>query len=147
MSAAAVHPVVVDADALIAQAKAILAAGRSPTADEQQRMRDALYRLGERDRLSHDVLMVVVAEIERRAAERAQNASISNVSAAISARVEHERRRPERWAALSPIQRAAFLMDDGTVLGRAFARFATLIEDDKTAQLAPPGNFEPDGRW
>jgi hypothetical protein len=144
MSAAAVATPLVDADTVIAQARAILTANRGFKADEQQKMRDALYRLGERDRFSHDVLMAVVAEIERRVAERAQNASIATVNAAISARVEHERRRPERWAALSPIQRAGCLMDDGTTIGRLFAKFAALVEDERAAQLAPPQNFEPE---
>lgn len=145
MSVAAVGPmaVVVDGDALIAKAKKILERDRGFTQAEQQECRDGLYRLMERgDRVAHGTLMLICAEIEGRSAERTMNSTIAASTAAINRLVEHQRRRPERWAALSPIQRAAFLMDDGTVLGRAFARFAALIGDETTAQLAPPAIFE-----
>jgi hypothetical protein len=145
VSAAAVVPIIVDGDGLIARAKAILAENRSITAAEQQAFRDGLYHLGQRgDVLAHDMLKLVTEEIDRRAEERTRNAIIATSTSAIAARVERDRGRPQRWAALSPMRRAAFLMDDGTELGKAFARFALLAEDERTAQLAPPRNFEPE---
>lgn len=148
---AAVNPVGVNADEVIAGAKAILAANRGLTAVEQQQMRDALFHLGQRDRLSHDMLAALLAEIDRRAASRSMQMVIDSSVSVITAQVRHDQARPKRWALeLSQIQRAGFLVADelggtGIALARAFLRFANLVEAE-TATRKPPATFEQEER-
>jgi hypothetical protein len=149
MSAAAMNPPV-DAEALIARAKAILAEKRAMTPRELQDARDGLYRLNEgSDRLAFATLTAIYHEVDRAADARLAEYLAARQAEAQAKLDAHAAARPARWAALSRTQRAAYLICDelggtGNPLARAFMRFATMLEDDSTATKVPPQGFEPE---
>jgi hypothetical protein len=140
----------------IARACAILTEDRGfASAAEQQSFRDTMWRLQEAgDRISLATLKATLGEIERRAEDRRNASNAARVAAFHEKEAQHDRERPQRWAALSQMERAAYIVADqverqnrnpslGPVdLGKVLVRFAALAGDPGTADRAVPDLFE-----
>ena len=132
----------------IAAARAILAADGGLSADDTQRFRDALWRYQEAgDRVGLGTLKAILQEIESRSSQRMQAAIADQMSASMKEVAARRAQRSQRWAALPPGTRAAFIVasENGgpyTPLGRSWLRFAALAASETTAQQ-PPDTFEP----
>lgn len=148
MTAAAVATT--EGEQAITRARAILAEDRSITMAEQQWIRDSMWRLSEAgDRITLGTLNAIVAEIDVRGLNRASAAAAALATAESGKRAQHKRERPQRWAALAPMERAGYLMVEfmrmnQLPLGEAFLRFATFANDPGTAERTPPETFEED---
>lgn len=130
----------------ITRARVILADDRGFTGPEQQHFRDVMYRLMEAgDRITEATLRAICSEIDKRSLDRIHAAQAAKMAKVYEERRQHKLQRPQRWAALSPLERAAFLVADKfpVEIGNAVLRLAKLAAED-TAGRTPPETFEPE---
>jgi hypothetical protein len=136
----------VDTAAMISRARAILAGDRPMTGDEEKQAHDDLYRCMEaQEGRALGELRYLYSEVERVGRHRAAEARVAAAQALQRKADEFEERRPERWAALSPMKRAALLLTEelnDSAAARAIARFVEFVEDPKAAERDPPLSFE-----
>ena len=128
--------------------RAVLAARREPTIAESAALVGALNDPAV-NQIEKKLLATLAAELERQANGRVARDTANAVVAGLQAKAQRVRARQERFDALDPMVRAAWLMQNAE-----FLRFAQLCSQD-TRGAHPPQRFEfadssqalfPDGR-
>jgi hypothetical protein len=123
-------------------ARAKLAVGCWESSYDQTKARELMERAGN---LERKVLQAIFAELDTRSANAATEASAGASQAAHEERRQHRLRRPQRWAALSPLERAAYLIAHlkpvAPLVAADLLRFAKLATLDP-ASFDVPSAFE-----
>jgi hypothetical protein len=98
---------------------------------------------GDYNRVLHRIVKELLAAEERRSSAELAQRSYEQLNAAANARADRERNRPAQWKALSPIERALYIVAYQT-RNRDLFRIAELVGDDTTAQPSNmPDSFQP----
>jgi hypothetical protein len=132
--------------AAIRRAKQVLAGVVPFDGPEQARLQSALAAAGP---IEHGALRAIIIQVEARAREQIERAAGARMEREHAARNAHRAARPERWAALSNLERALFLVagESAPELRGALLRLAAILATE-TATQTPPELFENTApRW